>query len=60
MVGVTLVGFITIVASSTTASIESAVDQAFRADYVIDTSKSMEETRKDVLALVRRLRTSVT
>lgn len=31
-----------------------------RADYVIDTSKSMEETRKDVLALVRRLRTSVT
>ena len=31
-----------------------------RADYVIDTSKSMEETRKDVLALVRRLRTSAT
>jgi putative ABC transport system permease protein len=36
MIGVTLVGFITIVASSTTASIESAVDKAFRADYVID------------------------
>jgi dephospho-CoA kinase len=29
-----------------------------RADYVIDTSKSMEDTRKDVVAVVRKLRTS--
>jgi dephospho-CoA kinase len=31
-----------------------------RADYVIDTSKSIVETQKDVVALVKRLRTSVT
>jgi putative ABC transport system permease protein len=36
MIGVALVGFITILASSTNASIESAVDTSFRADYVID------------------------
>lgn len=31
-----------------------------RADYVIDTSKSIVETRNDVMALVKRLRTSAT
>jgi dephospho-CoA kinase len=31
-----------------------------RADYVIDTSKSIAETRKDVLSVVRELRTSAT
>lgn len=31
-----------------------------RADYVVDTSKSMVETRNDVMALVKRLRTSAT
>jgi putative ABC transport system permease protein len=36
MIGVALVGFITILASSTTASTEAAVDTSFRADYVID------------------------
>jgi len=36
MIGVALVGFITILASSTSASIESAVDRSFRADYVVD------------------------
>ena len=36
MIGVALVGIITIVASSTSASIGSAVDRAFRSDYVID------------------------
>ncbi len=45
MIGVTLVGFITIVASSTTASIESAVDQAFRADYVIDSGSGDARVR---------------
>ncbi|MGH2684294.1 MAG: ABC transporter permease, partial [Actinomycetota bacterium] len=36
MIGVALVGFITILASSTTASVEAAIDKSFRADYVID------------------------
>jgi putative ABC transport system permease protein len=36
MIGVALVGFITILASSTTASTEAAVDKSFRADYVVD------------------------
>jgi dephospho-CoA kinase len=31
-----------------------------RADYVIDTGKSLEETREDVVALVKKLRTSAT
>jgi putative ABC transport system permease protein len=36
MIGVALVGFITILASTSKGSIESAVDRSFRADYVID------------------------
>ncbi|MGY6501065.1 MAG: ABC transporter permease [Acidimicrobiales bacterium] len=36
MVGVALVGFITILASSTKASTDAAVDESLRADYVID------------------------
>jgi putative ABC transport system permease protein len=36
MVGVALVGFITILAASTKASVASAVDQSLRADYVVD------------------------
>lgn len=36
MIGVALVGFITILANSTTASTEAAVDKSFRADYVVD------------------------
>jgi putative ABC transport system permease protein len=36
MIGVALVGFITILASSTSASIEATVDESFRSDYVID------------------------
>jgi len=36
MIGVFLVGFITILASSTKASTASAVDESLRADYVVD------------------------
>ncbi|MGK2930075.1 MAG: ABC transporter permease [Acidimicrobiales bacterium] len=36
MIGVALVGFITIIATSTSASVESAIDRSFRADYVIE------------------------
>ena len=36
MIGVALVGFITILAASTKASVEKAVDDSFRADFVID------------------------
>jgi putative ABC transport system permease protein len=36
MVGVGLVGFITILASSTKASIADAVDRSFRGDFVVD------------------------
>jgi putative ABC transport system permease protein len=36
MIGVTLVGFITIVASSARASIDATVDQQLRADYVVE------------------------
>jgi putative ABC transport system permease protein len=36
MIGVGLVGFITILASSTTASINKAIDQSFAGDIVID------------------------
>lgn len=35
-------------------------EKTARADHVIDTSKSVESTRQDVLSLVRRLRTSAT
>ena len=36
MIGVALVGFITILAASTKASIAAAVDRSLRADYVVD------------------------
>jgi putative ABC transport system permease protein len=36
MIGVALVGFITILAASTKASVAEGVDQSFRADYVIE------------------------
>ena len=36
MIGVALVGFITILAASTKASVSDAVDRSFRADYVVD------------------------
>lgn len=36
MIGVALVGFITIIATSTSASVDSAIDRSFRADYVIE------------------------
>ncbi len=36
MIGVALVGFITIVAASTKESVAAAVDTSFRADYVVD------------------------
>jgi len=36
MVGVALVGFITVLAASTKASITDAVDRSFRADYVVE------------------------
>lgn len=55
MIGVALVGFITILASSSTASIESAVDRAFRADYVVDSgswARGFATTVEDDLAAV--------
>jgi putative ABC transport system permease protein len=36
MIGVALVGFITILAASTGSSVDAAVDRSFRADYVVD------------------------
>ena len=36
MIGVALVGFITILASSTSSSIKASVDNSFRADYVVE------------------------
>ncbi len=39
MIGVGLVGFITIVASSATVAVERQVDQSFRADYVIESGQ---------------------
>jgi putative ABC transport system permease protein len=36
MVGVALVGFITILASSTKASVNDAVDRSFRSDFLVD------------------------
>ncbi len=36
MVGVALVGFITILAASTKASVAEGIDRSFRADYVLD------------------------
>ena len=36
MVGVALVGFITILAASSRSSVDAAVDRSFRADYVVD------------------------
>ena len=36
MIGVALVGFITILAASTDSSVEAAVDRSFRADFVVD------------------------
>ncbi|HET7245182.1 MAG TPA: FtsX-like permease family protein, partial [Streptosporangiaceae bacterium] len=41
MIGVGLVGFITILASSTTASINSAVDRSFAGDIVIDSGAGL-------------------
>jgi putative ABC transport system permease protein len=39
MVGVALVGFITILASSSTAAVATQVDRSFRADYVVDSGQ---------------------
>jgi putative ABC transport system permease protein len=39
MIGVGLVGFITIIASSATVAVERQVDQSFRADYVIESGQ---------------------
>ena len=39
MIGVALVGFITIVASSTMAAVTEQVDRSFRADFVIDSGQ---------------------
>jgi putative ABC transport system permease protein len=39
MVGVALVGFITVIASSTTAAVAHQVDRSFRADYVVDSGQ---------------------
>lgn len=36
MIGVALVGFVTILAASTKESVNAAVDRSFRADYVVD------------------------
>jgi putative ABC transport system permease protein len=41
MIGVGLVGFITILASSTTASINSAIDRSFAGDIVIDSGAGL-------------------
>lgn len=68
MIGVALVGFITILASSTRASVEAAVDKSFRADYVVDSGswdRGFATTIEDDLAgveetdVVSPLRTSV-
>jgi putative ABC transport system permease protein len=39
MIGVALVGFITILASSTSAAVGQRVDDSFRADYVVDSGQ---------------------
>src|SRR5215472_7163290 len=41
MIGVGLVGFITILASSTTASINATIDRSFTGDFVIDSGAGM-------------------
>jgi putative ABC transport system permease protein len=41
MIGVGLVGFITILASSTTASINATIDKSFSGDFVIDSGAGM-------------------
>jgi putative ABC transport system permease protein len=55
MIGVALVGFITILAASTKTSVAAAVDTSFRADYVIDSgswSHGFATTIEDDLAAV--------
>jgi putative ABC transport system permease protein len=42
MIGVALVGFITILAASTKDSIAAAVDESFRADYVVESGSSTQ------------------
>ena len=42
MIGVALVGFITILASSTTKAVVDQVDKSFRADYVVDSGQWAE------------------
>jgi putative ABC transport system permease protein len=64
MIGVALVGFITILASSTTASLERALDRAFHADFVISsvgdqgfaTSIEQDMAAADTVAVVSPLR----
>ncbi len=41
MIGVGLVGFITILASSTTASVNSTIDRSFAGDIVIDSGAGL-------------------
>jgi putative ABC transport system permease protein len=64
MIGVALVGFITILASSTTASVDKALDKAFHADFVISsvgdqgfaTSIEKDLGTADTVAVVSPLR----
>ena len=60
MIGVALVGFITILASSTNASVTAAVDRSFRADYVVESGswdQGFATTIEDDLAAVAEVET---
>jgi putative ABC transport system permease protein len=50
MIGVALVGFITILAESTQSSVEQAVDRSLRADYVVESGSWGEGGFSPVLA----------
>jgi putative ABC transport system permease protein len=54
MIGVGLVAFITILASSTTASINSTIDKSFSGDFVVDSGTGMSGGGVDP-ALARKL-----
>ncbi len=50
MIGVGLVGFITILASSTTATVNSTIDRSFAGDIVIDSGAGLSGAIDPALA----------
>ena len=56
MVGIALVGFITVLAASAKSSVEAFVDRSFRSDYVVESGSASQGFSSAIETDVRRIR----